>query len=179
MQLYPALRLSLDIGQIVPESIGGDLTVVAGEKGNFTLKPVKNAKLYVVTKPIAGVVPKRAPKFIAGESFETRFFAGRYKLHDDGRRSGILKLEVNDSGEITGTFTSDKDGKEYDVQGKAGSPKHAISFTVKFPGDDAKLHGLHVHRRRQSHRRHQQNARSRSGFLRGADGRLKQDSTFS
>ena len=55
------------------------------------VKPVKDAKLYVVTTPIAGVVPKKAPKLVVGEAFETRFFAGRYKLHDDGRRSGRLE----------------------------------------------------------------------------------------
>ena len=133
LHLYPTLRLSLDIGQVVPESIGGDLMVIAADKGGFIVKPVKDAKLYVVTKPIPGVVPKKAPKFVPGETFATRFFAGRYKLHDDGRRSGILKIEVNDAGEISGTFTSDKDGKEYDVQGKTGSPKHAIAFSIKFP----------------------------------------------
>ena len=135
IHLYPGLRLSLDIGQVVPESIGGDLTVVADAKdiNGFVVKPVKEAKLFVLTKAIPGVVPKKAPKFVVGEAFETRFIAGKFKLHDDGRRSGMLKLEVNESGEITGTFTSDKDGKEYEVQGKAGMPKHAVTFTIKFP----------------------------------------------
>lgn len=135
LHLYPGLRLSLDIGQVVPESIGGDLMVVANDKdaNSFTLKPVKDAKIYVVAKPIAGVVPKKAAKLVVGEAFETRFFAGRYKLHDDGRRSGILKIEINESGEITGAFTSDKDGKEYEIQGKAGTPKHAVTFSIKFP----------------------------------------------
>jgi hypothetical protein len=121
--------------QVVPESVGGDFTVTADPKdpNGFLVKPVKDAKLYVLSKPIAGVVPKKAPKLVVGEAFETRFIAGKYKLHDDGRRSGVLKLEVNDAGEITGTFTSDKDGREYDVQGKAGSPKHAITFTIKYP----------------------------------------------
>jgi hypothetical protein len=135
LHLYPGLRLSLDIGQVVPESVGGDLTVVADAKdpNGFTVKPVGEAKLYVLAKPIPGVVPKKAPKLVVGEAFETRFFAGRYKLHDDGRRTGVLKLEVNDAGEITGTFTSDKDGREYEVQGKAGTPRHAVSFAIKFP----------------------------------------------
>jgi len=44
-----------------------------------------------------------------------------------------MKLEINESGEITGTYTSDKDGKEYPVEGKAGTPKHAVTFTIKFP----------------------------------------------
>jgi hypothetical protein len=135
LHLYPGLRISLDLGQVVPEALGGDLTVVASEKdpNAFVVKPVKDAKLYAVTKPIPGVVPKKTAKLVVGEAFETRFFAGRYKLHDDGRRSGVLKLDVNDSGEITGTFTSDKDGREYEVQGKAGTPAHAVAFTIKFP----------------------------------------------
>jgi len=135
VHLYPGLRLSLDLGQVVPEALGGDLVVVASEKdaNAFVVKPVKDAKLYAVTKPIPGVVPKKAAKLVVGETFETRYFAGRYKLHDDGRRSGVLKLEVNEAGEITGTFTSDKDGREYEVQGKAGTPKHAVAFTIQFP----------------------------------------------
>jgi hypothetical protein len=135
LHLYPGLRLSLELGQVVPEAVGGDLTVVADAKdpNGFVIKPVGAARLYLLTRPIAGVVPKKAPKLVVGEAFETRFFAGKYRLHDDGRRTGVLKLEVNESGEITGTLTSDKDGREYDVQGKAGTPKHAISFAIKFP----------------------------------------------
>jgi hypothetical protein len=134
LHLYPGLRLSLELGQVVPETVGGDLTVAAEKDATgFVVKPIGGAKLYVVTKPIAGVAPKKAPKLVVGEAFETRFFAGRYKLHDDGRRSGVLKLEVKDGGEITGIFTSDKDGREYEVQGKAGTPKHAVTFSIQFP----------------------------------------------
>lgn len=135
VHLYPGLRLSLDLGQVVPEAVGGDLTVTADSKdpSGFVVKPVGAAKLYLLTRPIAGVVPKKAPKLAVGEAFETRFLAGKFKLHDDGRRSGLLKLEVSEGGEVTGTFTSDKDGREYEVQGKAGTPKHAVSFTIKFP----------------------------------------------
>ena len=135
VHLNPGLRLSLDLGQVVPEAVGGDLTVAADPKdpNGFVVKPVGAAKLYLLTRPIAGVVPKKAPKLVVGEAFETRFLAGKFKLHDDGRRSGLLKLEASETGEITGTFTSDKDGREYEVQGKAGTPKHAVSFTIKFP----------------------------------------------
>jgi hypothetical protein len=120
---------------VVPEAVGGDLTVIADPKdpNGFVVKPVKDAKLFVLSKPIAGVVPKKAPKLVVGEAFESRFIAGKFKLHDDGRRSGVLRLEVSEAGEITGTFTSDKDGREYEVQGKAGTPKHAVSLTIKFP----------------------------------------------
>jgi hypothetical protein len=75
----------------------------------------------------------KSPKFVAGEVFETRFFGGKYKLSDDGRRTGELRLEVTDTGEIGGVFVSDRDGREYEVTGKAGMPKHQITFTIKFP----------------------------------------------
>ena len=143
-QVYPGLRMSLDVGQIVPESIGGDLMVVANEKdpNQFTVKPIKDAKLYVLTKPIPGVVPKKAPKFVAGEVFETRFFAGKYKMSDDGRRTGELRLEVAENGEVNGVFVSDRDGREYDVTGKAGTPKHQITFTIKFPATTQTFNGF-------------------------------------
>jgi hypothetical protein len=135
LHLYPGLRLNLDIGQVVPEAVPADLVCVASDKkpNTFTVKPAGAAKLYTVPAPIPGVVPKKAPKLVVGETFETRFMAGKYKLYDDGRRSGVLKLEVKEDGEIAGVFTSDKEGREYEVQGKAGTPRHAITFTLKFP----------------------------------------------
>ncbi|MCX7666990.1 MAG: hypothetical protein N2112_15765 [Gemmataceae bacterium] len=133
--LFPSVRLQLDIGQIVPEKLGGDITIEQTTEG-FVLKPLGKAKLYLLTKPIAGVVPKKAPKLVVGESFEPRYFIGTYKLHDDGRRSGIIKLQVNESGEISGTFTSDKDGAAYDIKGKVGNPKHSFSFVIKFPATE-------------------------------------------
>jgi hypothetical protein len=142
--LFPGLRMSLDLGQVVPEAIGGDLQVVPDPKNanSYVLKPIGEAKLYVLAKPLAGVVPKKAPKLVPGEAFEARFVAGRYKLQDDGRRSGELKLEVAENGEISGTFVSDKDGREYDVAGKIGSPKHALSFSIKFPATQQTFTGF-------------------------------------
>lgn len=135
LHLYPGTRLLLDIGQVVPEKLGGDIQVVENDKDKlaFTLKVIGDAKIYVLTKPIPDVVPKKAEKLEIGATFEMRYFNGKYKLHDDGRRSGKLNLEVTESGEVSGVFYSDRDGAKYDVVGKAGNPRHAISFTIKFP----------------------------------------------
>ena len=48
-------------------------------------------------------------------------------------RSGTLKLETAKDGEVTGSYYSDKDGQKYDVEGKIGTTKHTIQFTIKFP----------------------------------------------
>lgn len=135
LHLYPGCRLLLDLGQVVPEKLGGDIQVIETDAAKFayTLKPIGNAKIYVLTKPIPDVVPKKAAKLEVGATFEIRYFNGKYKLHDDGRRSGKLNLEVNESGEVTGSFYSDRDGAKYDITGKVGNPRHAISFSIKFP----------------------------------------------
>ena len=142
LHLYPGMRINLDIGQVVPEKLGGDLLVEEDEKAGFKLKALGNAKMYVLTKPIPDVVPKKADKLTVGATFEMRYFNGKYKLYDDGRRSGKLNLEVNESGEVTGSFYSDRDGAKYDVTGTVGNPRHGINFTVKFPQIEQKFSGF-------------------------------------
>ena len=133
IHIYPGMRLNLDLGQFVPEGLGGDILVETTDRGEFKVKPLGSAKLFVLAKPFPDVVPKKAAKLVVGATFEMRYFNGEYKLYDDGRRSGKLKLEVNESGEVTGAFYSDRDGAKYEVFGKAGEPQHQIRFTIKFP----------------------------------------------
>jgi len=133
VQIYPGTRLNLDIGQVVPEDLGGDLLVSADKETGFKITSLGAAKIYVLTKPVPDVVPKKAEKLVVGATFELRYFIGKYKLYDDGRRSGTLNLEVNESGEVGGSFYSDRDGAKYDVVGTVGNPRHAINFQIKFP----------------------------------------------
>lgn len=135
VHLYTGMRLELDIGQVVPEKLGGDLIVSqAGDDPlSIVVKPVNKAKLYVLTKALPGLAPKKGIKLVVGEKFETRYFAGKYKLSDDGRRSGTLNLEVNEAGEVSGSFYSDKDGQKYEVKGKVGTPSHQLTFTIEYP----------------------------------------------
>jgi len=143
VHLYPGFRFHLDHGQVVPKEIGGDLEVVpaADNPLSLTLKPVGKAQMYLVTEPLPGVVPKKAEKLVVGENFETRYFAGKYKLYDDGRRSGELTLAVDDKGEITGSLLSDQSGEKYELFGKAGQPRHALRFTVKLPRTEQVFEG--------------------------------------
>ncbi len=130
--LFNEFHLSLDIGQVVPAALGGDLHCVA-EDGKIYLEPLGKAKLYLVTKPLPEAAPQKTSKLVIGETFDARYFNGTYKLSDDGRRSGKLTLHVDDEGEVTGAYYSDKDGQKYEVKGKIGTSKHAIQFTIKFP----------------------------------------------
>jgi hypothetical protein len=132
VRLFKDFRFSLDIGQIVPKELDADLRfTVEGEK--IFLGPVGKAEIFLVTKHLPEADPKKMPKVIVGDKFEARYFNGNYKLYDDGRRSGLLKLTVADDGEVTGDYYSDKDGQNYEVSGKVGMPRHSIQFRVTFP----------------------------------------------
>jgi hypothetical protein len=132
LSLYPGFRLSLDLGQVVPEELGGDLRfVVEGDKVH--LEPVGKAKLYLVTKALPDAGPKKGPKVVVKDPFEPRYFNGAYRLYDDGRRSGRLVLKVDEENNVTGAFYSDKDGQKYEVRGRVGNPPHSIQFTVVLP----------------------------------------------
>ena len=140
LSLFPGFRLSLDLGQVVPAELGGDIRfVVDGDK--IYTEPLGKAKLYLVTKALPDVVPKKAAKFVMGETFEPRYFNGTYHLRSDGRRSGKLLLKVEEDGAVGGSYYSDKDGTKYPVSGRIGTPKHSIQFTVKFPRSEETFQG--------------------------------------
>jgi hypothetical protein len=132
VRLFPGFRFSLDIGQAVPEKLGGDLLYVADGDKSY-LEPVGKAELFLVTKHLPEANPKKGSKLVVGEKFEPAYFNGTYKLFDDGRRSGTLKLKVLDNGEVEGAYYSDKDGQKYEVSGHLGNPKHLVEFTIQFP----------------------------------------------
>jgi hypothetical protein len=139
--LYAGFRFSLDLGQVVPEAVGGDLRFVADGDKVYT-EPLGKAKLYLVTRHDPSVMPKKGAKFVMGDRFEPRYFNGTFKLYDDGRRSGRLTLKVARDGSVTGAYYSDKDGQKYEVQGKVGEPQHAITFEVKLPRTEQVFRGM-------------------------------------
>src|SRR5262249_46850077 len=73
LSLVPDFRVSLDLGQIVPKELQGDLRfVVDGDK--ITTVPVGKARLFLVTKALADVIPKKGKKFVMGPKFEATYF---------------------------------------------------------------------------------------------------------
>jgi hypothetical protein len=140
VNLYPGFRLSLDLGQVVPEDLGGDLRF-AVEDGKTVLEPLGKAKVYLVTRPLPEAVPPKTEKITVGDKFEAKYFNGTYRLRDDGRRSGQLTLKVSDDGGVSGTYVSDKDGSAYEVRGRVGMPKHSIEFSVQFPRSEQTFKG--------------------------------------
>lgn len=140
VRLFNGFVLNLDLGQVVPESVGGDIRFVAkGEEGYA--EPVGKAEFYLVTKPLPEAVPPKSEKLVIREPFIPEYFNGVYKLLDDGRRSGELHLKVDKDRQVTGYYYSDRDGRKYPVEGAVGDPHHQIVFKVKFPQTTQEFRG--------------------------------------
>jgi hypothetical protein len=140
VSLFDGFHFNLDIGQVVPPVLAGDVRFVANDEKVYA-EPLGKAKLYLITRPLPEATPKKSGQLVIGDTFESRYFNGTYKLQDDGRRSGTLTLRVADDGEVTGSYYSDKDGRKYEVTGKLGAARHAIQFTIKFPRSEQVFHG--------------------------------------
>ncbi|MFQ3594073.1 MAG: hypothetical protein SNJ82_12910 [Gemmataceae bacterium] len=141
LALFAGFRLSLDMGQIVPEQLGGDLRfVVEGDK--VFLEPVAKARLFVLTEHDPAVEPKKGSSFVMGDKVEPRHFNGTFKLFDDGRRSGKLVLTANDDGKVGGYYYSDRDGAKYEVNGRIGPKPHMVEFAIKFPRTEQVYRGM-------------------------------------
>jgi hypothetical protein len=132
VRLFDGFQFNLDIGQVVPASVGGDLRFSVA-KGKLLTEPLGKARLYLLTKPLPEAAPKKSDKVEIGKTFEARFFTGTYKLYDDGRRTGTLQLKVGEKNEVAGAYYSGLDGNKYEVAGKVGPAPHAITFTIIFP----------------------------------------------
>jgi hypothetical protein len=140
IRLFAGFQFNLDMGQVVPDKVGGDLRFGAGP-GKTAVEPVGKAALYLVTKPLPEAAAKKSAKLVVGAAFEPRYFNGDYKLYDDGRRSGTLRLKVAANGDVTGFYYSDKDGRKYEVEGKVGNPSHRIRFRITYPRTVQDFHG--------------------------------------
>jgi hypothetical protein len=133
LRVFKDFRVNLDIGQVVPDNVPADLRMIA-DGDDVRVEPVGKAELYLITKHLPEATPKKLARPEVGAAFEPRFFNGKYKLYDDGRRSGTLILKVADNGDVDGFYYSDKDGQKYEVNGKVGTnPKYAIQFKIVYP----------------------------------------------
>jgi len=132
VRLFADFHFNLDLGQVVPAKVGGDVYCVAVDD-RVVLRPEGKAELFLITKALPEAKPKKTDKVVIGKVFEPRYFNGKYHLYDDGRRSGILQLQVEENKEVNGWYYSDKDGQKYEVSGRVGDPLHSIAFKITFP----------------------------------------------
>jgi hypothetical protein len=142
VSVFPGFHFHLDMGQVIPPKYAGDLSVSESAPRTISVKPLGKAKMYLLTKPLPDAAAKPAQKLEFGGKFEAKYFNGTFKLFDDGRRAGTLRLKVDADSDVTGTFVSDLDGREYEVRGSVGKPNHKILFTIQFPQTQQQYEGM-------------------------------------
>jgi len=141
LSLFSGFRLSLDMGQVVPDALPADVKfVVDGDK--VFAEPVGKAKMYIVTKHDESLAPKKADKFVLGDKLEPKHVAGTFKLFDDGRRGGKMTLKVDGESKVAGWYYSDRDGAKYEINGKVGPLPHQVEFTIRLPRTEQSFKGL-------------------------------------
>lgn len=130
--IFPGTEFDLDLGQVVPERLGGDIRCVS-ENGKVALRVREGAKLWLAIDSVPLPKSTDPAQPVISDKFQPAYFQGTYQLEDDGRRSGTLTLAVRDGAEVSGKYFSDKDGASYEVQGRIGPQPHQIEFGIRFP----------------------------------------------
>lgn len=136
---FGGFGLDLDVGQIVPEGTGEDLKLVATENG-LQLQPVPKVSLYAVGRPLVKPAEVKKRQFSQG-AISASDFAGEYQLQADGRWSGKVTIEVDEGGNVTGSYTSDDTGQTYELRGRTGNPTNKIAFKISFPMTEQEFEG--------------------------------------
>ena len=169
LALFPGFRFSLDMGQVVPEALGGDLRFV--QNGDKTwVEPVGKAKLYMLVKPLPEAAPAKPDKVVIGEKFDPEIFQRQVQalrrrppLRRAGPQGGRRRLRHRRL-----LFRQGRGEIRRPRQGRNAGLRHPFHRAV--PAGRADLPGLPFQRRRQTHGRHLRHERARGGVLRHAGG---------
>ena len=131
--LFPGFYFDLDLGQVVPEDLGGDLYLDASGR----LKPSGGAVLFAWQRGLR--LPRRAsgPRPWDHPEVRPQDFQGTWQLDADGRLRGRLVLEVDARGNATGHFISDRTGTRFEVFGKVQpATPHRLRLVVKLANSE-------------------------------------------
>lgn len=130
IMLFSGFSYDFDIGQVVPEDHGGDLTFTADEKTKF-IALLAGSKLW-------GINGSQLPESAETTSSPTDHsgviptdFAGVWKISIDGRWAGTLRLKIDKGRILAGTFTSDETKSTYEVFGRVASPPQHAKLTIQ------------------------------------------------
>lgn len=128
VMLFPGYQFNFEIGQVVPESQGGD--VVFGD--DKKLRPVGNATLHGLNGsalPPSGEGEKYDPT--DHEGVVSRDFSGNWRVNADGRWLGQLSLIVDEDGNAQGNYISDESKSSYPVRGQVSGLPHRLTLDIE------------------------------------------------
>jgi hypothetical protein len=131
VMLFPGFRFDFDLGQVVPDGYGEDLTLDVENH----IAALGDAKLYALDGSGLPAAEEGEHDPNASKDIATADFAGTWKLNADGRWQGDLRLSVDDGGNVTGQFTSDETKSVYPLGGRI-IDTHRLQFTIQFANTD-------------------------------------------
>lgn len=127
VMLFAGYQFNFEIGQVVPEGQGGDVTFGEDKK----LRPVGAVQIFSLNGsalPPAEGGEKYDPN--AHEGVQPRDFAGQWQLDADGRWAGQWNLQVEEDGSVQGTYTSDETKSSYPLRGQVSGLPHRMTLDV-------------------------------------------------
>lgn len=131
VMLFPGFRFDFDLGQVVPEGFGEDLTFDAEQQ----LASLGDAQLYPLDGSALPSAEDDEHDPTTSKEISPADFAGSWKLNADGRWHGDLRLSVDEDGNVTGQFTSDETKSVYPLGGRI-IETHRMQFTIQFANTD-------------------------------------------
>jgi hypothetical protein len=113
VMLFPGFQFDLDIGQVVPERLGGDLSF----NDQRRLLPLGEAKLFGLSGSALPAAEEEGEPS-AEPGVRPRDFAGTWIVDADGRLKGKWTLSVDDEGNVDGQHLSDETQSTFALSGK-------------------------------------------------------------
>ncbi len=131
--LFSGFEFDLDLGQVVPAGLGGDVRFTSQGR----LEPAAGAVLYPWQQ--SALPPANPDQYDPLDHPEVRVrdFQGTWLLDADGRRRGRLELTVDQRGSVQGRFVSQQTGTAFEAIGKvqAATP-HRLRLLIKFANSE-------------------------------------------
>lgn len=127
VMLFPGFQFNFEIGQVVPEGQGGDVTFGDDKR----LRPVGNAQMF-------GLDGSALPPAGEGEAYDPtdhegvlpRDFGGLWRVDADGRWLGQWSLVVDEEGNVQGNYISEESKSSYPVRGQIAGLPHRMTLEV-------------------------------------------------
>ncbi|GIX05496.1 MAG: hypothetical protein KatS3mg114_1365 [Planctomycetaceae bacterium] len=125
VMLFAGFQFDLDIGQVVPADLGGDVAFSA-EQALTVLPPARmvalnGSRLKTQESPTRGAW---------GEQPTAEDFVGTWQFDADGRWQGELELKLDAQGHLLGTFVSHDSQNRYEVQGHTAGIPHLVRLEI-------------------------------------------------
>ncbi|MCA9117570.1 MAG: hypothetical protein KDA79_21015 [Planctomycetaceae bacterium] len=138
VMLFAGFSFNFDIGQVVPDGQGGDLTLTS----KASLEPLDRAKLYVLD---GSAVPETDAATVEPEDHDGVLpsdFAGQWDVNIDGRWKGEWNLELKGPMQLEGIYLSDESRSRYRISGRVGQAPNRARLTIELANSSQQVDAL-------------------------------------